>query len=74
MGWFNYYGLIIMAIIMIPNIISALTSKTAYENRVRAKQFEITEQIGRYGCFAFMIFNIHISVFGLIMRLPSIWS
>ena len=58
MGWFNYYGLIIMAIIMIPNIISALTSKTAYENRVSAKQFEITEQIGRYGCFAFMIFNI----------------
>lgn len=64
MGWFNYYGLIIMAIIMIPNIISALTSKTAYENRVRAKQFEITEQIGRYGCFAFMIFNIPYTYFG----------
>ena len=52
-----------MAIIMIPNIISALTSKTAYENRVRAKQFEITEQIGRYGCFAFMIFNIPYTYF-----------
>lgn len=27
MGWFNYYGLAIMAIIMIPNIILAVKHK-----------------------------------------------
>ena len=57
MGWFNYYGLIIMVIIMIPNIIYAIknrTNSTVYQN----KAIEISEQIGRYGCFVFMIFNI----------------
>lgn len=27
MGWFNYYGLAVMAIIMIPNIIYAVKHK-----------------------------------------------
>ena len=57
MGWFNYYGLIIMGIIMIPNILYAIKHKNSapvYRN----KTVEIMEQIGRYGCFVFMIFNI----------------
>ena len=29
MGWFNYYGLIIMLIIMVPNVIYAATHKNA---------------------------------------------
>ncbi len=32
MGWFNYYGLIAVAIIMIPNIVSAVVDKGAFEN------------------------------------------
>ena len=27
MGWFNYYGMIAVAIIMIPNIVSAVVKK-----------------------------------------------
>ena len=58
MGWFNYYGLIAVAIIMIPNIISAATDKGLFENRFDNKVILVLEQIGRFGCMAFMIFNI----------------
>jgi CubicO group peptidase (beta-lactamase class C family) len=58
MGWFNYYGLIIIAIMMFPNIIFAITHKGGFRNTFSNKSLEISEQIGRYGCFVFMIFNI----------------
>lgn len=57
MGWFNYFGLIIMAVIMLPNILWAIRKKqtsVAYIN----KTVGLLEQIGRYGCFILMIFNI----------------
>lgn len=62
MGWFNYYGLIIMAVIMMPNIAYAFKNKsksTAYNN----KAVTIAEQIGRYGCFILIIFNIPYTYF-----------
>lgn len=61
MNWFNYYGLIIMTVIMIPNIVYAVMHKTdsVENNRV----IIILEQIGRYGCFALMIFNIPFTYF-----------
>lgn len=62
MHWFNYYGLAVMAIVMIPNIVYAIKQKAAagpYNN----KAVIILEQIGRYGCFAFMIFNIPYTYF-----------
>lgn len=62
MGWFNYYGLAIMAIIMIPNIIYALKHREGAEYRNTAAV--VAEQIGRYGCFALMIFNIPYTYFG----------
>lgn len=51
-----------MAIIMIPNIIYAVKHKNS-ENAYRNKAIEIPEQIGRYGCFVFMIFNIPYTYF-----------
>lgn len=63
MDWFNYYGLAIMAVIMIPNIIYAVKHKNqvvVYDNKAAI----IFEQIGRYGCFAFMIFNIPYTYIG----------
>lgn len=62
MGFFNYYGLIIMVIIMIPNIIYAVKNKNC-ENAYRNKAVEIFEQTGRYGCFVLMIFNIPYTYF-----------
>ena len=63
MGWFNYFGLAIMAIIMIPNIVYAVKHKSGGENAYCNKAAVILEQIGRYGCFAFMIFNIPYTYF-----------
>ncbi len=62
MSWFNYYGLAIMAIVMIPNIIYAVTHRD-YQNNYKNKAVEILEQIGRYGCFVLMIFNIPYTYF-----------
>lgn len=63
MDWFNYYGLIIMTVIMIPNIIYAVKHKNS-GNSYRNKIVEVSEQIGRYGCFVLMIFNIPYTYFG----------
>lgn len=58
MGWFNYYGLVVMAVIMAPNIVYAIKHKAAAPEQYKNKTVEVFEQIGRYGCFVFMIFNI----------------
>lgn len=58
MEWFNIFGLMFMVIIMIPNIIYAIKCKDGFENKWICKIVETTEQIGRFGCFGFMIINI----------------
>lgn len=58
MSWFNIYGLIIMAVIMIPNIIASLKFKDMYENKYDNKAIIMLEQIGRFSSFALMIINI----------------
>lgn len=58
MGWFNYYGLAVMAVVMIPNIIYAVKNKGNVADTYNNKLATVAEQVGRYGCFAFMIFNI----------------
>lgn len=64
MGWINIFGLVFMIIIMIPNVIFALKCKDGFENRWENKAVEVLEQIGRYGCFAFMVINIPKTWFG----------
>lgn len=64
MEWFNVFGLIFIAIIMIPNIVFALKRKDGFENKWDNKFVEIIEQIGRFGCFGFMIINIPGTFFG----------
>ena len=64
MDWFNIYGLKIIAIIMIPNIAFALRVKDGFKNYWHNKTVEVLEQIGRFGCFGLMIFNIPGTYFG----------
>ena len=64
MGWINIFGLVFMVIIMIPNVIFALKCKDGFGNRWKNKLIEALEQIGRYGCFAFMVINIPKTWFG----------
>lgn len=55
MEWFNYIGLIFIAAIMLPNVIFAFTNKEGFKNYYNNKIIEALEQIGRFGCFIFMI-------------------
>lgn len=64
MGQINIFGLVFMIIIMIPNVIFVLKCKDGFENRWENKAVEVLEQIGRYGCFAFMVINIPKTWFG----------
>ena len=56
MEYINVFGLVFMAVIMFPNIIFALKNKDGFENIYHNKSLETVEEIGRYGCFVFMIF------------------
>lgn len=64
MEWFNIFGLVFIIIIMIPNIIFAIKCKDGFENKWHNKAVEILEQVGRFGCFGFMIINIPGTWFG----------
>lgn len=58
MEWLNFYGLALMAIIMVPNIIFAATHRDGFENLYQNKAVEVLEQVGRFGSFAFMFLQI----------------
>ena len=64
MEWINVFGAVFMVIIMMPNIIYALKCKDGFENTWNNKGVEIVEQIGRFGCFGFMVINIPGTWFG----------
>ncbi|MGN0157062.1 MAG: hypothetical protein ACI39N_07415 [Lachnospiraceae bacterium] len=62
-GWLNTFGLILIILLMIPNIIYAIKVKDKGEpcpNKVMV----ILEQIGRFASMFLMIFNIGIAEFG----------
>lgn len=64
MSWFNYYGLIIIVFLMIPNIIMLIRKKEAFVNQFNCPKLAIAEQIGRYGSFFLMVFNIPFTYVG----------
>lgn len=64
MEWFNIFGLIFTSVIMVPNIVFEIKCKDGFENKWENKYVEIIEQVGRFGCFGFMIFNIPGTYFG----------
>ena len=56
--YLNDWGLIFVIVILIPNIVFAVTCKDGFENRYQNKWVEILEQIGRFGCFFSMFITI----------------
>lgn len=64
MEWLNVFGLVMVAVIMIPNILFAMKCKDGFVNKWSNKSVETVEQIGRFGCFGFMIINIPGTWFG----------
>ena len=64
MDWFSPFGLCFMLVILIPNVIFAIKQKGGFENKFNSKKLELFENIGRYGCFIFMVFNLPFTWFG----------
>lgn len=64
MEWINIFGAVFIAVIMVPNIIFTLKYKDGFENKWNNKDVEVVEQIGRFGCFGFMVVNIPGTWFG----------
>lgn len=62
-NWFNMFGLILVVLILIPNIIYAVKFKDV-KNQCTNKLINILEQIGRYSCIFFMVFNFGKATFG----------
>lgn len=61
---FNVFGAILVAVILIPNIIFAIRCRDGFKNNWNNRFVETAEQIGRFGCFAFMVFNVPGTCFG----------
>ncbi len=62
-GWLNLFGLILVVLLLIPNIIYAIKAKDE-QNKSTNRFMNVLEQIGRYACMFLMIFNIGIAEFG----------
>lgn len=60
----KHFGAVFIAVIMVPNIIFTLKCKDSFENEWNNKGVEVVEQIGRFGCFGFMVVNIPGTWFG----------
>lgn len=53
----NFYWIIFDLLLLAPNIVFAATHKDGFENLFHNRLVETLEQIGRFGCFAFMFFS-----------------
>ena len=62
-GWINFFGLIIVVLLLIPNIIYAIKHRGEKQAPV-SKAALILEQVGRYCCMLLMVFNIGLLKFG----------
>ena len=62
MDWFNWIGLIIIAMIMLPNVVYSIRKKEEFSNTT-CKTLLVFEQIGRFGCIIFMTFNLPYTYF-----------
>lgn len=64
-GWLNEFGLIIVILLLLPNIIYAMKYRNL-ENLCDNSLMIVIEQIGRYASMFLMIFNIGIAEFGFL--------
>ena len=62
-GWMNVFGLIIIVLFLIPNIIYRVKAKN-YQKLYANKFMKILEQIGQYGCMFLMVFDFGMGELG----------
>lgn len=61
-GWINIFGLILLVLMLIPNVIYAIKHHNE-SNHCQSRLINVLEQTGRYGCMLLMVFNIGLSKF-----------
>ena len=66
MEWFNLTGLIFVVVLLIPNMIYAVTNKDGFAGEFHNKLVETGEQIGRFGCFILMFIQLPFVTLGYI--------
>ena len=62
-GWMNVFGLIIIVLFLIPNIIYKVKVKN-YQKLNTNKFMKVLEQIGQYGCIFLMVFDFGMDELG----------
>lgn len=62
-GWLNWFGLIIVVLMLLPNFLYAMRHKGA-ENQCTNRLINLAEQVGRYGCMFLMVFHIGLAETG----------
>ena len=62
-NWLNIFGAMIVALLLAPNIVYAIKTKSAAPSDAH-KALVVLEQIGRYGCIAFMWLPLGVWEFG----------
>lgn len=58
MNWINFYGLAVMLALMVPNILYAVRVPEGFQNLWKNRAVEAAEQVGRIGCFGFMVLTV----------------
>ena len=56
--FFDPLGLALLAAILVPNLIFALTHRQGFENAVSCPRLERWEQVGRFGSLAFLVLRL----------------
>lgn len=56
----NGAGILLMTLMMVPNIVFALTHREGFVNRWSNRTVELLEQLVRFGCFIFMCVRIQL--------------
>ena len=64
MSWFDGFGLLFVAALLVPNILFAATHPDGFENRYHNPTVERLEQVGRFGCFILMVLRIPVLCHG----------
>lgn len=62
-NWLNLSGAVIVALLLVPNILYAIKTKSAAPPAAH-KALVVLEQIGRYGCITFMWLPLFVWEFG----------
>lgn len=64
MSWFDGFGLLFVAALLVPNILFAATRPDGFENRYHNPTVERLEQVVRFGCFILMVLRIPVLCHG----------